>query len=674
MESRVEEYQELYSKFEDVINQSEEYKKPIGQLEEETQNLKLSRQQYDYTDINVVIQNMEQHIDDAVKNKGAEIQKQVQEEMRELDEKSDKINKNFEKVTKWLTKKKVDKLVSQNEPDFSQEFNIDKACSNTKFNVFFVINKIFGFVFRFDFLVFFPKVLRILAALIVWGIVFVPKIVESVINEFELKYIDYMLGLNNEEYYEAVEQLGKEMLKEGVIRVVIVAGIIVFINFVIYCVASYFAKNYLLKNRLVYMAISEPKKFKKGIYDHRLSDFINSTVSDWKKEIEYVKDNGIETEPERSTQTEPIGPAIVDTLKKKYDELTVKISQNEEKIETCLKKAEATFKNTEKIIAELNAKEDGVLGLIADGEHNHGVLSPYVALGFSNGDRYGAKKLVSFKHNYKPMLICYNEDSAEKGESFRKNSAILIEKFMNGFFGENSMDIIDMRLVDFEGLHFPESRTRGMMKVLRTQQELQNLYSELENTRNIVDSLEDGKIASINPEKLKRRENPIKYKIVFFVGVDFAAMDREAAQLFIVGENFGFIPVLFMKQSVEQDLLAENNSTRAFSRVLKKIKETKQIYGYERILDQFKYEMIVSNQKKELEEKLCVDKILSFKEFEKAVSTDEGITVDKGLYVDTYEISEKLYKFLAKYDFVRFFTTNEMIPDFVTADVEKMMK
>lgn len=670
MESRVKEYQELYSKFEDVLAQSEEYKKPIEQIEAEKKKLRECQSKFDYTDANVVIANMEKYIDSGVKNKKAELQKEVQEQMGELGDTNGKVNKNFAKVTKWLTKRKVDKLISNTEPDFSQGFNVNRAYSNTKFDIFSIINKILGFVFRFDFLVFFPKALRILASLIAWGIFLIPKIVTSVYTKFELKYKDYILGLGDEEYEQAVEIIKKELLQAIGVRVLVIVGLIILVNLVIYHVTKYFAKEYLLKNRLVYMAVSDPQKLQKALYDYKLSDFMDSTVSDWKEEIEHIKSNGLETEPPKSAWTEPIRPAIVDELKKKYEELAAQISQKEEEIERCYAKAEAAFKNTKEMIAELNSKENGVLGMIADGEHNNGVLSPYVALGFSNEENHGAKELVSFKHNYKPMLICYDEDTEDNGERFRKNSAILIEKFMNGFFGESSMDIIDMWLVDFEGLHFPESRTRGMMKVIRTQQELQNLYSELENTRNTVDSLADGKIATINPDKLRKRENPIKYNIVFFVGVDFASMERETVQLFIGGENFGFLPILFMRQSIAHNILAEDNSTRTFSKVLKKIKDSKQVYGYEGILNEFEYELMVSNQKRQLDEKLCVNNIMSFKEFEVESTSGEGISLaGKSLYVDTYEISEKLYETLLEYDFVRFFTINGDVPNFVTVDV-----
>ena len=330
MESRVKEYQELYSKFEDVLAQSEEYKKPIEQIEAEKEKLRECQSQFDYTDANVVIANMEKYIDSGVKNKKAELQKEVQEQMGELGDTNGKVNKNFAKVTKWLTKRKVDKLISNTEPDFSQGFNVNRAYSNTKFDIFSIINKILGFVFRFDFLVFFPKALRILASLIAWGIFLIPKIVTSVYTKFELKYKDYILGLGDEEYEQAVEIIKKELLQASVVRVLVIVGLIILVNLVIYHVTKYFAKEYLLKNRLVYMAVSDPQKLQKALYDYKLSDFMDSTVSDWKKEIEHIKSNGLETEPPKSAWTEPIRPAIVDELKKKYEELAAQISQKEE--------------------------------------------------------------------------------------------------------------------------------------------------------------------------------------------------------------------------------------------------------------------------------------------------------------------------------------------------------
>lgn len=664
MESKVQEYQTLYSKFEEALECVEESKEPVEQLKTEIEQLRQRQQQYDYADDNIVIQYMESHIDSAIKEKKHNLQAEVKKQMQEITNTSDKAKKNFEKVTKWLNPKEVDKIVSQNELDCSQGIDTEKVKNNSEFDIFYLANKVFGFIFRFDFLTFLPKVLRVIAAIIIWGIILVPKIVNGVYNKISLKN-GFYTPLTVEEY--------EKMIHMSITRVVLIVGIIIFLNLVIYCATKYFAKNYMLKNKLIYMAVTDPQKFEKALYDYKLSEFINGTVNNWKNEIEYIKKNGLPLEQqENSEKVEYISSGIVEALKKNYDKLSSDIAKKEVEMENCISKADMAMKGTEDLIAELNSKEKEVIGLIGDSNHNHGVLSPYVALGFANDEKYGVKELVSFKHNYKPMLICYDEETAKNSEKLRKDIAILIEKFMTGFFGESSMDIIDMWLVDFEGLHFPESRTRGMMKVIRTQRELQNLYTDLKNTRDLVNSLADGKIATINPDKLRKRENPIKYNIVFFTGGDFASMDREIVQLFIEGENFGFIPILFMKQTIARDLLSEDNSARAFSKVIKKIKESEQIYGYEGIINEFEYELMISNQKKNLEEKLCVRKILSFKEFEDILNSEETISVKNSLYVDTNDISEELYNYFTQYDFVEFFTVNGIIPDFVTTDVKRL--
>lgn len=663
MESKVQEYQALYSKFENARDCAEKFKEPVEQLKAEIVTLRQRQQQYDYTDANIVIQYMESYVDSAIKEKKQNLQKEINNQMQEITNTSDKVKKNFEKVTKWIATKEVDKIVSKNEMDCSQKIDLEQAEKNVQFDIFSLANKIFGFIFRFDFLTCFNKVLRVIAAIIIWGIILVPKIINSVYNKFSLKN-GFYTPLTVEEY--------EDMLHISITRVVLVVGIIIFLNVTVYYMTMYFAKKYMQKNLLIYIAVTDPQKLEKILYDYKISEFINGTVSNWKKEIEYIRNNGIQLENQEVEKRGSISSCIVEKLKNNYDKLSSDISKKEVEMENCVSKADMAMKDTEDLVNELNSKEKEVIGLIGDSNHNNGVLSPYVALGFANDENLGVKELISFKHNYKPMLICYDEESAQSSEKLRMNIAILIEKFMIGFFGESSMDIIDMWLVDFEGLHFPERRTRGMMKVIRTQRELQNLYMNLKNTRDLVNSLEDGKIATINPDKLRKRENPIKYNIIFFTGADFTTMDREIVQLFIEGENFGFIPILFMKQNMAHDFLLEDSSSRAFSKVIKKIKESEQIYGYESIINEFEYELIISNQKKNLEEKLCAKKVLSFKEFEDILNSEETISVKNFLYVDTSDISEALYDYFTQYDFVKFFTVNGIIPDFITTDVKRL--
>ena len=46
------------------------------------------------------------------------------------------------------------------------------------------------------------------------------------------------------------------------------------------------------------------------------------------------------------------------------------------------------------------------------------------------------------------------------------------------------------------------------------------------------------------------------------------------------------------------------------------------------------------------------EKIITFKEFEDILNSEERISVKNSLYVDTNDISEDLYEYFSQYDFV----------------------
>ena len=259
MESKVQEYQALYSKFEEALDCAEVSKEPVKQLKTEIEQLRQRQQQYDYTDANIVIQYMESHIDNTVKEKKQNLQIEVKKQMQEITNTSDKVKKNFEKVTKWLNPKEIDKTISQNELDCSEGIDREKVKDNSEFDIFYLANKVFGFVFRFEFLAFLPKVLRVIAAIITWGIILVPKIVNGVYNKISLKN-GFYTPLTVEEY--------EKMIHVSITRVVLIVGIIIFLNLAIYCATKYFAKNYMQKNKLIYMAVTDPQKLEKAIYDY----------------------------------------------------------------------------------------------------------------------------------------------------------------------------------------------------------------------------------------------------------------------------------------------------------------------------------------------------------------------------------------------------------------------
>ena len=242
------------------------------------------------------------------------------------------------------------------------------------------------------------------------------------------------------------------------------------------------------------------------------------------------------------------------------------------------------------------------------------------------------------------MVICYEEDTTKEGERFRRNMAKLIELLMIGFTQENYYDNLQMWLVDFEGLYFPESRTQGIMKVVRTQGEVKQMFAEIKNARKMADTLEDGRIRNINPARLARRENPIKYNIVYFAGYDFSTVDREIAQLFIDGENFGFLPIIFMAKDTAQVLLKRDNFVKQFSKVMEKAKDNRQIYSFEDIVAEFEYDVVVSNRKPLLYEKCAVRKVISTQEFLKAAKSKEGFLFDHILYADWKAINKDIHE------------------------------
>lgn len=129
------------------------------------------------------------------------------------------------------------------------------------------------------------------AAIIIWGIILIPKIVDGVYNKISLKN-GFYTPLTVEEY--------EKMIHVSITRVVLIVGIIIFLNLAFYYATKYSAKNYILKNQLLYLAITEPQKLEKSIYDYKLSVFINGTVSNWKNEIEYIKNNGLLIESQES--------------------------------------------------------------------------------------------------------------------------------------------------------------------------------------------------------------------------------------------------------------------------------------------------------------------------------------------------------------------------------------
>lgn len=668
MESKVKEYQQMYGEFEELYECVEKVEEPINEIKKEIAQLQGRQKKIDYNDSDIVIGYMETYINESIAKEKSNIQNEVNNKMSEITNPSGKVKKNFEKAVKWLSRSKADKCLRSGNINIESYISVKKAEKATQFNILTLLNTILAFVFRFDFLRFLPKALRVIAAVIFWAIFLIPKLLTNVFEKYQAIYDEKFSDLSDAEFQVLGDQFSKDFLISCVSSIVITAVVIIAINIVVYMLAKYFAKKFLLDNKAVCLTIIDPNGLKQKMYDTSVAEYMESTVAKWKEEIEWIKNNGL---------AENMGNDSLVTLVKndlfcKYTALDEKINSCNEEIESIRKQGEQANTELQTMIPKMRDKEKEVDSLISDSNHNNAVLSPYVSTGYSQHTIYGVKELIYFKHNCKPMLICYGDETAKDGERFRKNAARLVELFMSGFFQENYHSYINMWLVDFEGMYFPESRTKGLMKVVRTQQGVQQMFDELKATRETVDSLEDGRISNINPARLANRENPIKYNIVYFVGYDFTTIDREVSQLFIGGENFGFLPIVFMKKSTAQAMINDDVSARAFSRVVEKMRDNNQIYEFEGLVSEFEYGLMVSNQKRQLDERLCVNKIMSMDDFIAMVEREEGFNVDGLLYLDTYQLREEVYEAIKEIDCIKLFTINGDIPEFITETVIKL--
>jgi len=666
MESKVREYQNLYDEFEGYYSEIQTCEEPIGELKKKIKALRLKQAKVDFNDTAIVVGYMETYVKEQIQKKEKEINEEIHNDLGNLKNSDAGIVKNFDRIKRWIPAKKMQALLNKMDGVGEGDINIKGAQNATSFNVSSIINKVLGFVFRLDFLKFLPKVLRVIAGIIVWGIILIPKIIEGIYNSYNNKYRDYLFSLSPEDYEVQRVVVLEDMIQDCIIAVALVVIFLILLNLVMYFLSHYFARKYLKDNAAVCLALIDENTFKAKCYETKRRAFLDSTVSVWNSEIEAIKANGVAS---GNGNAGSVFGLAQQALMEKYNSLETDIQTCYTKIKQIEDGAESARDKIKEIEPRIKEKENEVRSLERNSQHNEGCLSSYVSLGFSKNEKAGIKELISFKHKCKPMLFCYSDETLKDGIRFRKNIENIIERFMEGFYQENFHGNINMWLVDFEGLRFPESRTKGLMKVVSTPQGLQEMCNELKNTKSMVDSLADGKITTINPKRLKDRENPVKYNIVYFVSAE-DKVQEEVHQLFIQGENFGFVPIMFMKLGKAQSIL--NDDSKSLYKVLKYIKDSDQIYGFEDIVKEFEYELMVSNQKKLLDEKVAVNKIISLDEFIDMASSDDGIDITGELYIDTYQLEENIYEALQEYDYIKYFSINGDIPEFISEDVIRL--
>lgn len=173
MKSKVEEYQELYQKFrkyykKKIWNQSERVN-----VEREIEEISLEEQKTDFNNINIVKEYANTYINNLVRTKEKNIEQEVMEEIQAVQKKGTVIKDNLDNINKKLRQEKVEKILSEKEITSKKTFDIEGAERNKEFYVASFMNKVFGKIFRFDFLNLLPRTLQRILGVLVWSILIV---------------------------------------------------------------------------------------------------------------------------------------------------------------------------------------------------------------------------------------------------------------------------------------------------------------------------------------------------------------------------------------------------------------------------------------------------------------------------------------------------------------------
>lgn len=628
MESRVGEYREVYAQYYQKEQQIDQGEKNIRQLESEIGELGARQNAVDYNNVQIIVAAMEKYAATETEKRKKEIAQNVDKDISNIiyanGRFNPKLEKNVKNVMEWIGKNNVETLLKKLFAK-SDDYELDSIKSTKILEVLNVINIVLDNVFRLKFTEKkFPKVARLfLSVLVMMG----------VSGFLSLQWLTFM--------------------KWFLIILVLNIGVVI--------AGRTLSKNYVKKHKATTYAFFFLNDFRSRLYDTRYRCFEEDEMACWKEEIENVKKG-------RTTVAinKPIYPIVKQNLQEKYEALGSQIKEKQNNISQLSSTIEGVNAQSLKLAEDLKARESGINALISDREHNNGVLTPYVSICFSGEDRNGVKKLNSFKHGYSPMLFVYNNELRRDGDRFRKNVSRLVELMMNGFLKENSFGIIKMYLVDFEtgGALFPANRTKGILNIIRNQEELKKLYDDLKTVSDKVRNTGEGRIENINPENLRKRENIIEYHIVFFFGVDFTSLDRETAQLFLANDNFGFLPIIFMRKT-EADVLSDIDCDKAFANVIGKIKSNEQVYSFERTLNCYEHGLLVTDNKNRVD--ICAQTVMSHKEFVEKTTTGT-INVSTDVVMDAVGMSKLEYDEVFKNNLCRLFASSDNLPDFVQAN------
>ncbi len=554
MVSAVRDYIEIYDEFKSLYEEKSEILDPILDLNSEIRTLEESKEKSDYKDINVVTSCMEQYIQSETQRNEYEIAQSVAEEAEPYNNPSKQAVDGFNYACSIYGREKANDLIKNCKVNFNIPVNPQNAENTTWLKLLKNFDTFNFFVFRLGIWPNITPFIRIPIGVVIWTIILsiISEIVRNVSNHTHI-------------------------FPSLIVGIILIAG-----NIAGAVVLKSVVHSYILKNLAVFKAITDFNSLKDEMYQNKLSEFQNNVVAKWNRELESIRNNGL---PSDVRDPDSVYLIVKNNLENEYNNYCNLISDKKNQIKKLEKDGMAAGKKFEELKPQLEEKAKRIEVMPVSYE-NQGVITPYAAIGFSVYEDGGVKKLINIKHDCKPVVIEYEKPSIEAEDAFRSGVAWLIEKLMNGFLGENYFKNIKMTLVNYDALHFPESRTKGFMNVIHSRNEVTKLMEELNETRDIVNSSGDGRISSISIEKTGKGEEPIKYHIVFFVGYDFGSMEKENIHMFVGGENFGFVPIIFLDKNVIEDSFNESIEEKEFDKIIHRTYNSDNFYSFENIMSE----------------------------------------------------------------------------------------
>ena len=293
MESKVKEYQELHGKFEEIYEQVSTIENPIRDIEKEIRQLRNKQNEVDYNNADVVISYMDIYIDESITKQKETIKSEVDNKMSDLISSSGQVKKNFVKAVEWLSVKKIKQYLQSAEIDFEQAVYAKSNPKAIGLNVFTILNKVFSFAFRFDFLRFLKEGYRIIISIIFWAIFLIPKLITLVYNKFQIIYDNEYAHLTEQEYELVGDQFTKDFLGACISSIVIAAILIIVINITVYIVGKILAKKFILDNKVLCFSFIDSDGIKLKMYNYNVNKYMKNVVSIWKSEVETIRNNGL---------------------------------------------------------------------------------------------------------------------------------------------------------------------------------------------------------------------------------------------------------------------------------------------------------------------------------------------------------------------------------------------